>query len=129
MKAKELRIGNLIQFGNICEVVTIHAGGSIKVRHPYFGGKADDTGVTKVFPICITEEFLSRTGWVWNDQIKHYVIHWGKNGTHLIKKSTGYDGYELQLAEGRYRVFKYLHELQNLYFALTGEELKLKRGA
>ena len=59
-----------------------------------------------------------------NDRLKINIINYDKNSGFLSYLCTisqdEYFGHEILLN------IKYIHQLQNLYFALTGEELKIK---
>lgn len=69
-----------------------------------------------IYPIPITEEWLIKLGF--HEVLGVYAIY-GKELN--IKLNTGYwDAY----FKGKYVcVIKHVHQLQNLYFALTGQEL------
>ena len=111
MEATELRIGNYIDYTciamNIVDpVYKIECGADIQVHqnHNYFK------------PIPLTEQWFKDFGFK-QDETKRI---WGKDGIMLIRKLKrlpfclpGYDN----------SICKYVHQLQNLYFALTSEEL------
>jgi len=59
-------------------------------------------------PIPLTEEILL------NSNLKHFELR------------SWQDGYSVYDNEHCITEVKYLHQLQNLYFALTGEELKIE---
>lgn len=63
-------------------------------------------------PIPLTEQWLLRFGFAEN---KHTIGCFGNNVIGIYFRN----------GEGNYNIakFKYVHQLQNLYFALTGEEL------
>ena len=82
-----------------------------------------------MLPIPINEKELIKLGFKKNDNkyVDNYIIKAG-DWTH----SVGYDDEDMEwiyyndyLDSPNYRItyIKYIHELQNLYFALTGEEL------
>lgn len=113
MKANELRLGNLVGSYNKGEedrVLTINA------QNILVEAKANKQGYTRYRPIPLTEEWLLKFGFE-------------KVGFQFIK-----DDIELfPIRDLYYRAnfpiksdIKYVNQLQNLYFALTGEELKLK---
>lgn len=110
IKANEIRIGNWFDF----------YGRPMQVRpitiNDIFYGKIYE-------PLPLTEEWLIKFGFKkpahsWNGDIFHltewdeFPLNWAvamdKNGAILVLK------------------LKYVHQLQNLYFALTGEELTIK---
>ena len=108
MKANELRIGNWVSNGEIEFQIT-----SKDIYHL-------DVYVGRVIanPIPITPEWLKRFGFE-------------NRGNNLFVKGK----IELRYYANRCEVvvrginitYQYVHQLQNLYFALTGEELELKR--
>jgi hypothetical protein len=94
-----------------------------------------------VNPIPITEEWLKKFDFKKQNSIKHCLLYSIKTKKQqYFSVSEMLDGYEdpneLTLKEikkywsfdgNKYDVkIKYVHQLQNLYFALTGEELQLK---
>lgn len=104
MKANELRIGNWVFNGRNIRV--------IPTQIEWFS-----EGVYDLLPIPLTEEWLLKFGFEQNKlSAKHNSFIWYEN--HIgIKGLLGVvKPYEC----------KHVHQLQNLYFALTGEELKLK---
>ena len=113
MKSTELRIGNLVlDLGIPKEVLSINSFEaeleSRIIRN--YRVRLDD-----LKPIPLTEEWLAKLGY---DLISEN--HYGVLG-HLIWKIEGRfycDKNGMQL--------KYVHQLQNLYFALTNEELTIK---
>ena len=117
MKATELRIGNLLEeahsgeFGKVDMVVL-----SIIERMSNHSYK----------PIPLTEEWLERFGF---ELLNKSVEYWGKNGycfTWLKDNVEKFDSLYLfldGLPVNKRPEIKHVHQLQNLYFALTGEEL------
>jgi hypothetical protein len=77
-------------------------------------------------PIPLTDEWLIKFG-VTDDK---YIKGWSKIGDFYISKIKS--GYELGSYDSEYDIgehkteVKYVHQLQNLYFCLTGEELTIK---
>jgi len=110
MKAQELRIGNLVQFYSKKR----GAWKLDKVHSDYFKPKE----LSNVKPIPLTEEWLERLGF--NDgsdlQITEniYLIAMSDNSVRLAE-SGNFIGVNIQ----------YVHQLQNLYFALTQKELTI----
>jgi hypothetical protein len=117
MKAQELRIGNLIQtdYAGILEVININSEGFgyVDVRIPTF--KAIGRHELKYCqPIPLTEDWLIKLGF--------YEAQWGYYSFgELVINVDGHVYFgetETWIAE-----IHFVHQLQNLYFALTNEEL------
>ncbi|AQW96674.1 hypothetical protein BBD31_01625 [Elizabethkingia anophelis] len=124
MEAKELRIGNYLhdRNGNLCKVIELRQDG---IYAPAIG-KAT-TGLPNK-PIELTEEWFLKLGFesnnvsykINNDKFVfelYFYDAWNLNYVEKVK--FGNDSVELS---GYWKI----HELQNLYFALTGEELTIK---
>ena len=116
MKATELRIGNWVKLSSL----TDGTESDIEVGAFHF----NEIGRTVKYqykPIPLSKEWLERFGF-------NFDVNSG-----LYKKS-GFEvevfniGVEFYLGEyGSWFLFvEHVHQLQNLYFALTGEELELK---
>ena len=129
MKASELRIGNWVKYDSQYHVVTsIHRGGNVSVRLLDENFPSETTGITKIQPIPLTEEWLVKFGF---NVIKHVMAKialtegWLEIETDF---SYGIIPNEEAYSFGHWwsGKLKYVHQLQNLYFALTGEELKIK---
>lgn len=115
MNANELRLGNYVftksetiqQVAEITETLI-----SIKTRHGKSVGGFD---ITLFKPITLTEEWLVKFGFekISNDWVN--LIFLRKNGTGWLYLSSPL----------HVNIF-YVHQLQNLYFALTGDELTIK---
>lgn len=123
MDTKDFRIGNLLfdREGKLCRVEELN-GMENKIYAPAIVG-----GLTALpnIPIPITEEWLIRLGF-YEEYKSQFTIKY----TH----SKSQFGYEWSKATGwhfryygQYIDCKYLHQLQNLFFTLTGDELKLNR--
>ena len=111
MEAKELRIGNYVDlYGNAAQ---IHRTDFSKNEH----GIAVEEGK----PIALTSEWLVKLGFVYNPKYTYENVYEFKN-IQLAYSNT--EGWYLGNEETELEI-KYIHQLQNLYFALTQEELTL----
>jgi len=121
MEPKDLRLGNLIldPDGAIDKVVGYHWGDSGMGYVFRLDKYPNNPSITIINPIPLTEEWLIKFGFEKSSgRTKHYH-HWD-NGVTAIKQVLGEFGME--------GVFtKYVHSLQNLFFALTQEELTIKQ--
>jgi hypothetical protein len=122
---KELRIGNLVQgepmeVNNITTDVFQVTGEGI--RHI-------ELKTWKPKPIHLTEEWLEKLGFEGcriafklNNCFRTIVLDWADNNEYFVD-------YHEQIDDEVYTVnlqkIKYVHQLQNLYFCLCGEELKI----
>lgn len=128
LEAKDLRVGNLIEWSEYASM----GRGQDKVS-------LHNIGYSQLMkPIMLTEEWLIKFGFSegfdWYSQDFHFPNRLNFIVTPLITRITslssivsvignsGVDGHRTHLA-----VIKYVHELQNIHFALTtGEELIIK---
>jgi len=111
MKASELRIGNWLYSGITKEDFIIDGYDILNID------EGDDEGKTK--PIKLTEEWLVKFGF---EPDKDNADFLNKEELTLAHHPKGFIGWHKGHALGI--VIKHVHSLQNLYFALTGEELK-----
>jgi hypothetical protein len=131
MKANEFRIGNYIQIEEVSEEkesgekYIIRDYEVIEVDSEIIRNfeENDNFLIYKYSPIPLTEEWLFKFGFV--KQLHEYI-----KGDYCL--SLIYDTTSWLLAEFDYNTdafvyigtnLDYVHQLQNLYFALTGEEL------
>lgn len=126
----ELRIGNLIDLGNrIAKIVEIGHLSCVVVDLEETQDTIED--YERVKPIPLTEEWLVRFGFdfrgvnstmgytstqcVFNSFLIFYNTHSGMGYTTVGEDEFCYHNTKI----------KYVHQLQNLYFALTGNELTI----
>ncbi len=110
MKANELRIGNWVSTNKIQKV-------TIETLEFLSNDKFNHENVT---PIPLTEEWLLKFGL--NEFVEGFwQITIGVDKFCINKEGAGY-----KLSFMNYGIIKHVHQLQNLYFALTGEELTIK---
>lgn len=114
MKASELRIGNLVldTFGKEVEVKDIMTYGI----NSQWG--CSTFNYEELKPIPLTEEWLLKFGF------KYTKMEVGFNQFRkgILELSITPNGYELFFTYKWVKI-EYVHQLQNLYFALTNEEL------
>lgn len=135
LKCTDLRIGNLIDyFGDIIKVDTID----------YFDGKERVGGKTKdedrVFdkpsyfdPIELTEEVLLKIGfgkrndcYTLSNEYIFFVYYKDSFKQELLASVKRKGKYYYNTNELKNYDIKYLHQLQNAYYCLTGEELEVE---
>lgn len=120
IKANEIRIGNLMQDqqGNILKVIGI-VEGSISY-HVVDRSKFPLENGWSAFPIPLTEEILLKARFEKDIESLFY-----RNNFIIAKTKTRWAFYHNGLTGGELVRIDYLHELQNLIFALMGEEIKI----
>ena len=141
MGSTELRIGNLVTLdenqrrdlwynqinaiNDFFEVKTIYSDGDIALQ---LDDEIVDINVDDVSPISLTEEWLLKFGFeicgygevhsmcFTGYRVKNSIwdVYAVSNGEFVLHKNT---------KETSITNIKYVHQLQNLYFSLTGEEL------
>lgn len=123
MKATELRIGNYIE-----KSLKSGQGRSVidKVTFTNLQRIFEESGSMNFNPIQLTEELLIKCGWgkgeydseyTDNVSLKQEVLSYNVN-SQMFCIETNCDVIEI-------KHIQYLHQLQNLYFALTGQELEI----
>jgi hypothetical protein len=127
MKATELRINNLVNAVMTNEVYSIDLWALNVIEEGNYQNSHNTK--TKVFkPIPLTEEWLLKFGFI--GKYKSVHTHWNYKGFGIEQKSDEDDfGGSIPIEQVFYYEYRYdiehVHQLQNLYFALTGEELTL----
>lgn len=123
IKANELRIGNLVQFESetgFTEQVKV-----VCIRENDFDAEGDEVFHNEKYdgdyePIPLTPEILEAAGF---DKVSGLTYDHKDGNT--IRESSGQYWYYVKI-HGNLRSIQYLHQLQNLYFSLTGKELEIK---
>lgn len=135
MEARELRIGNFLYYKDTNDL------GTVELIHKNHYECRDEFGIftpnCKYNPIPLTKEWFEKFGFEKADN--DYKIQFQKNdgfgnSNYWIYVDTGIDNesneFIIQLVSEEGDWFtsknKYVHQLQNLYFALTNEELTIK---
>ena len=139
MKANELRIGNIVDRTCRRGDVYLPANYPMKVyeitsfecllydikKHPSQLKTMPVEGLRDVFGIPLTEEWLLKFGFLSDGDgflkdIKHNELFIHLNHFNEVIFQIGYkDNWSMNMS------IRYVHQLQNLYFALTGEELSV----
>lgn len=133
IKANELRIGNLLSWIDDNEIVKVkgfYITNTIWVEYNYNENETDeiDCQLECLKPIPLTEEWLVKFGFEKDKAHNCYVLY--EHDTidldlefSCTLKNVTIGGF---CTADEMKNCKYVHQLQNLYFALTGEELELK---
>ena len=118
MKANELRIGNYLEFNNLIRPSEIIKVNAWFLRQLVNDPKEDNPTVNNFYkPIPLTEGWLLNFGF---EKTKYGFVKMTEIACLRIwEEDVTYSGTLIENIE-------HVHQLQNLYFALTGEELTLK---
>lgn len=130
MDIRELRIGNFVTWSDdndILSVLTITgitSPDTVWIDWEWNDGTKDstDSGIDDINPIPITPEWLERLGFEKMPPKNHWEEYWDKGILRLYIT----DGKISPIAVIHSKKPKYVHQLQNLFYALTGEELTIK---
>ena len=133
MRAEELRIGNLIEHNYFSSPPVTITGlkkdkgtDLVYISDPTF----NTINIEQVKPIPLTEEWLVKFGFKFTDEFDFNLKGLSLDG--------GVCHFSFDMFRGLYNIencdfvelptfVKHVHQLQNLYFALTGEELTIKK--
>jgi len=126
MKASELRIGNLVYCWN--PSTGTHNETVISINWKHIRNRVEQPEDTTYEPIPLTEEWLVKFGFK-DVQRGFYSIKAGSTFFRLTPPQfmgEWQTEYCWVYDDFKFTEVKYVHQLQNLYFALTGEELTIK---
>jgi len=120
MKANELRIGNLVYYKNKNKTTERTV---INIEVPDLMFIEDPVKDTKYSPIPLTEEWLLKFGFKYLSETQMYEKTGNEFDFHISIGNwveIGQNNYESAILKFN---IQYVHQLQNLYSALNGEEL------
>jgi len=138
MKITELRIGNYVkttfskQRGKPIQINGIKSNFSGDYYSEVSSVKLEVWGdIKRLKPIPLTKEWLLKFGFSCHDECDevgiidsyYYITHKDRI---FLRSLWGSEDYNLVVLEETGTEVEHVHTLQNLYHALTGEELKLK---
>lgn len=125
MKVQELRIGNYVE-GVGTEESIRRINDSIQYNYNTEKYELDAIDIQFFKPIPLTEEWLEKFAFEWS--IWHQA--WHRLGFVFNLSERGVSGYYMHMVKRNNDIICpeiiYVHQLQNLYFVLTGEELTIK---
>lgn len=125
LQSKDFRIGNFVERKETSEVIKI-----ISISQNAVRTNRGTLPYNCLHPIPLTEEWLVKFGFERTEDEIHGEITWDYQrdiDSHECWAEWNERGQlEGVIVDCVNRLIKYVHELQNLYFALTGEELELK---
>jgi hypothetical protein len=134
LKASELRIGNIVWESSSFtpgpdDFEQIVVGAINDIDKVVLDNQNNIYSYDYLYPIPLTVELMAKCGFSWDAKNNNYYIQVGN--TFYLEYDTDFDcsvvpetwrGSSLRLWGDN----RCLHQLQNLYFALTGEDLTIK---
>ena len=114
MKANNFRIGNYLKWKDNISAICLITEDSLDLEKGYFYYNDILISNKELKPIPLTEEWLLNFGFKFDTPFY-------RNDTFQAKKDS--DGFLVYQFSDFLRRTYYVHQLQNLYFALTGQEL------
>jgi len=125
MNSKDLRIGNLVRVrnGRIVEVDITY------LKHLALWEIEKYTPDPPIEPIPLTGELLIKLGFKKFNNKYHIGFNWGAYSVYEVGDiyDHWYFFHEFDKTKRITSSIKYLHQLQNIYFALTGAEFEFKK--
>lgn len=121
MKAKDLRIGNIVHYKLFNHYITIRG----MAKDSIWVNDSEDAGpisIVHIEPIPLTEEWLVKFGFQRSSKTKYHI----KGMTLVFHINSNQWTFPYVHELGKLKRINYVHQLQNLYHALTGEELTIK---
>ena len=126
MKANELRIGNLVMYDNY-NLSVIHGLTDSEYGHGvgiHYGNCCVGCSEELIQPIPLTENWLFKFKFKKDNDIEFH-IHSNNNHLIYIYFEKMRNCYAMIYNGSQFTEVKYVHQLQNLYFAITGQELAI----
>lgn len=114
MKTNELRIGNYVMYADVICKVEGYSGGLLQTDGVY-------SFISKFHPIPINEKWLLKLGFEKRDDQKYSHLKFDRTWVSLDSILVKWYGNAL----GGIMMLDYVHQLQNIFFAINSEELEL----
>lgn len=126
MESKDLRIGNLLE--NMGDIIKVEYLDKSLVKGVYHRVDTYNTSIQlkQCNPILLTEEWLRNMGFTGDGNMNILV-----NSRIILEYDSHYNTvelYSLGFKANLHLEVKYVHQLQNIYFALSGEEISFNGG-
>lgn len=126
MEGKDLRIGNIISFkGEPVEVIKIYGSGLVQVFSETFQFWDADIQDGEAEPIPLSEGWLNKFGFK-KDHHGYYFEDINSLSFSIDKDGKFLPCYNDRVINQHLRIF-HLHQLQNLYYVLTGQDITINQ--
>jgi hypothetical protein len=130
MKANELRLGNLVYITDETYSFFYKQETEINIHNLiYLCGETKEPIEYTIEPIPLTEEWLLKFGFEETDPKTFMDGLYSRkkgDGFYINKETMSYCTFDYEGTIDDIIKIQYVHQLQNLYFAVTGEELTMK---
>jgi hypothetical protein len=132
IKPSEIRIGGYVYYNNQVLQIESYCNGKVNVYAGYYGDTPHVHGIScgDLEPISLTPEWLARCGFRKDMGGGGGLLEFDNGFICFYDMSeplVGYSGITDELINGGLMPnLKYVHQLQNLFFTLTGEEIEFK---
>jgi len=130
MKATELRIGNWYNSVKWQRPVILEITDIVELYYRCDGAYNDPQIDEMIEPIPLTELWLEKFGFKsigLNGQVFEYPVLMGGENRFVIETDCKTFYPKINFDDCCWYGFKYVHQLQNLYFALTNTELEINK--
>ena len=131
MKSTELRIGNLVSFGGrMATVYQVNRSGAVlqydgDTNTEIEGVRRSTVSANDIEPVRITEEILLKSGFYKDEgSIRLYIKHVMNSNIRAFRVLLSNTGLYFPNVEWGVNMTG-VHQLQNLYFSITGQELSV----
>lgn len=125
ISANELRIGNLVQRTIVLDILNER---KFALVDPIMIRDCEYYKDNWAFePIPLTPEILEKCGFEWDDRDddnKWLVLYYGRYKL-MTDESSGFNLVNAYVDNKFINNYRYLHQLQNIFFFATGEELSI----
>lgn len=115
MRIEDLRIGNFVKSG-----VNVTAITKLVLRPELVGTLESEISLRNVQPISLSSDWFLKLGF--ENRGDYFLL----NGIKILEFNKHFQSGMWMFdfgVKGKVAIIKYVHQLQNLYFTLTGEEL------
>lgn len=135
MKPQELRIGNLVCYNDKVVTVKEITKHNIGYHTEPYEMRMNYARLREIEPIPITEEWLAKIGFILPEHKEFYVmccINGKDNSIRLTRYFNLWNAEifashpEVVMLEHIIKGLRFVHQLQNAYYLLTGNELEIK---
>jgi hypothetical protein len=131
IQASDLKVNNWVKRNDMDGVFTVRSISLDQLQHIALIDHdyeknvhyACECTLSELEPIKISEDMLIQSGFEWDGE---YYSHPVLSEKFVIYEGENADEYRIHFTHRKYVSLYYLHQLQNIYYYLTGQELQIK---